>query len=312
MASKWFGARKSAAQRRCLEFNETQLPKHHEAFANRNVKFDSALESYVPTFKSEQRGQNEGDDEQERELDLLPGSSTTSRSSSQRPFWDVMFPEAMGRLIETRDEPALLSGTQRSIRSAQGWPEIVTTLEIARAEYYDYSGFVGFWKKTRHSITNHANEGKTLLSLLPDSDYTSVIHCVFDLIFDVRIPAFHLVNTFLTRYRQPEIQPRFEKKLRTHYETCGKDSQTSSVSLRSVQTMMSTSSLRRWTCLSPSCKRWRTLSHITRQSEVHQPIKGSHGDANTDTSWDRAENGGLGAMETGRVPSKPHGVPFWA
>ncbi|KAF4967997.1 hypothetical protein FSARC_4558 [Fusarium sarcochroum] len=108
---------------------------------------------------------------------LLP---ETTPSSTRRPFWEEMFHQAMEELQSTRDEPVKLVETSNSIRTATGWVEIVNILEIARAKYYGYSGFIGFWKRAGHKMTDHANDGKMLLSLLPNTEYSSIIHCVFD------------------------------------------------------------------------------------------------------------------------------------
>lgn len=58
-------------------------------------------------------------------------------------------------------------------------------LEKARANYYDYSGFIGFWKRSAHKVADNVDERKRLLSLLPSTEYSSVIHCVLDIVFDV-------------------------------------------------------------------------------------------------------------------------------
>ncbi len=59
-------------------------------------------------------------------------------------------------------------------------------LVLARAKYYNYSGFNGFWKRVGHKLGENADDGRTLLSLLPEMEYTSLIHCVLDVVFDVR------------------------------------------------------------------------------------------------------------------------------
>ncbi|KAL7952772.1 hypothetical protein V8C34DRAFT_298612 [Trichoderma compactum] len=182
MAGKSFVARESIKRQPCLDFNETRLPEYHEAFANPQVKLNTALGLYAPVLKDGNMGQAVADNQMPQ---LLPERSTSSLSNpSQQPFWDEMFGQAMAQLKTIRDEPAGLAGTPNSIRAAAGWTEIVITFEIARAKYYNYSGFIGFWKKTGRKIADHANDGRTLLSLLPDSEYTSIIHCVFDIIFD--------------------------------------------------------------------------------------------------------------------------------
>ncbi|RYP59351.1 hypothetical protein DL769_008570 [Monosporascus sp. CRB-8-3] len=183
MADKSLAARESSKRQPCLDFNETRLPEYHEAFASPQVRFNTALGRYAPVPKDGNMGQAVADSQQQ--LQLLPERSTNPSSNPpRRPFWDEMFPQAMAQLKTIRDEPAGLVDTPNSIRAAAGWPEIVNTLEVARAKYYNYSGFIGFWKKTGHKIADHATDGKTLFSLLPDSEYTSVIHCVFDVIFD--------------------------------------------------------------------------------------------------------------------------------
>ncbi|KAG4295213.1 hypothetical protein FPRO06_01797 [Fusarium proliferatum] len=119
----------------------------------------------------------------EHELpDILP--EDTSEDSDRRPFWEEMLPEAMEELKSSRDEPKRLAGTTRSIRGLKGWVDIVNVLEKARANYYDYSGFIGFWKRSAHKMADNVDDGKRLLSLLPNTDYSSVIHCVFDIVFD--------------------------------------------------------------------------------------------------------------------------------
>ncbi|KAK7418116.1 hypothetical protein QQX98_004091 [Neonectria punicea] len=183
MADKSLAARESNERQACLDFNETRLPEYHEAFANPQVRFNTALGRYAPVPKDGNMGQAVADNQQQ--LQLLPERSTTPSSNPPRlPFWDEMFPQAMAQLKTIRNEPAGLVRTPNSVRDAAGWPKIVNTLEVARAKYYNYSGFIGFWKKRGHKIADHATDGKTLFSLLPNSEYTSVIHCVFDVIFD--------------------------------------------------------------------------------------------------------------------------------
>ncbi|KAF5966098.1 hypothetical protein FBULB1_11844 [Fusarium bulbicola] len=114
--------------------------------------------------------------------DILPDN--TIEDSDRRPFWEEMLPEAMEELKSTRDEPKRLAGTTRSIRDLKGWVDVVNVLEKARPNYYDYSGFIGFWKRSAHKMTDNVDEGKRLLSLLPNTDYSSVIRCVFDIVFD--------------------------------------------------------------------------------------------------------------------------------
>ena len=235
-------ARESGNRQPCLDFNSTRLPKYHEAFGNPQVKFSTALKRYVPALKDKNTGQDVAEDSQQ--LQLLPerSSSATPSSTPRQPFWDEMLSEAMHQLKLKRDEPAGLVGTRHSIRIAAGWPDIVNTLEIARAKYYDYPGFIGFWKKTGHKIADRSTDGKRLLSLLPDSEYTSVIHCVFDAIFDVTIAPFPqscLVRSeYLTRCRQPREQPKFERKWREPYVKCAKSSQTWNESWRFAPMMM--------------------------------------------------------------------------
>lgn len=186
MADKPFAARESIKRQPCLDFIETRLPEYHEAFANPQVKFNTTLGLYAPVLKDGNMSQAVADNQMPQ---LLPEQSTSSLSNpSQQPFWDEMFGQAMAQLKTIRDEPDGLAGTPNSIRAATGWTEIIITFEIVRAKYYNYSGFIGFWKKTGRKIADHANDGRTLLSLLPDSEYTSIIHCVFDVIFDVITP----------------------------------------------------------------------------------------------------------------------------
>lgn len=177
-----------------LDFIDTRLPEYHAAFANPQVRFNTALGRYAPV---RQRAQNSNMAQQadDQQLDLLPEQPPPcGPNPARRPFWDEMFPQAMAQLRAVRDEPTGLVGTAYSIRGATGWPVIVNTVEVARAKYYNYSGFIGFWKKAGHKMGDHATDAKTLLSLLPDSEYTSLIHCVFDVIFDAcpcpRLPAF--------------------------------------------------------------------------------------------------------------------------
>ncbi|UKZ74717.1 hypothetical protein TrVFT333_002387 [Trichoderma virens FT-333] len=174
MADRLLAAQELRKIQPCLDFNETRLPEYHEAFANPQVRFNTALGLYAPVLKDGNMSQAVLADNQ-KQLQLLPEQSTNPSSNPR---------DAMAKLKSIRDEPVGLVGTPNSIRAAAGWPEIVNTLEVARAKYYNYSGFIGFWKKTGHKFADHANEGKTLFSLLPDSEYTSVIHCVFDVIFD--------------------------------------------------------------------------------------------------------------------------------
>ncbi|KAM0552668.1 hypothetical protein ACHAPJ_007765 [Fusarium lateritium] len=131
--------------------------------------------------------------------DLLPEAT---QGSTQRPFWEEMFPQAMEELKSTGTEPVKLVGTSNSIRAAHGWVEIVNVLKIARARYYGYSGFIGFWKRAGHKATDHANDVKIVLSLLPNTEYSSVIHCVFDVIFDAAKRTAKIREDIETSLRQ--------------------------------------------------------------------------------------------------------------
>ena len=241
MENKSLAAREFTQGQPCLDFNETRLPKYHKVFANPQGKFDTSIGRYVPVPKDGTMSQVVADNQQQ--LQLLPEQSTSPSSNlPRRPFWDEMLPLAMVQLGAIREEPAGIVSTSNSIRAAAGWPEIVNTLEVARAKYYNYSDFIGFWKKTGRKVADHATDGKTLLSLLPHSEYTSVIHCVFDVIFDVMIPLSSasvclIQPECLTRCRQPKGQPRFERKSRIPCAECGRTCQMWNASLRSAPTM---------------------------------------------------------------------------
>jgi hypothetical protein len=170
-----------ARRQPCLEFIETRLPIFHEAFANPQVRFNTSLGRYAPISQFT-KGNNTMDRPEDHELPVLLPETTPG--SARRPFWEEMLPQAMEELKTSRDEPDKLIGTSNSIRAATGWVEMVITLEKARARYYGYSGFIGFWKRTGHKVTDHANDAKRLVSLLPNTEYSSIIHCVFDIIFD--------------------------------------------------------------------------------------------------------------------------------
>ncbi|KAF5658407.1 hypothetical protein FCIRC_12908 [Fusarium circinatum] len=166
----------------CLKFIEERLPEFHEAFASPDVQFSTARGRFEPMAPSQDAGAGTEESGEHDLRDILPDHAT--KDSDRRPFWEEMLPEAMKELKLTRDEPKRLAGTTRSIRDLKGWVDIVNVLEKARANYYDYSGFIGFWKRSAHKMTDNVDEGKRLLSLLPNTDYSSVIHCVFDIVFD--------------------------------------------------------------------------------------------------------------------------------
>ncbi|KAI7761831.1 hypothetical protein LZL87_004138 [Fusarium oxysporum] len=168
----------------CLEFIEEHLPEFHEAFANPDVRFSTARGRFEPMRPNQDAGAGTGTEQPgEHDLpDIFPDNTT--EDSDRRPFWEEMLPEAMEELKSTRDEPKRLAGTTSSIRDLKGWVDIVNVLEKARANYYNYSGFIGFWKRSAHKIADNIDDGKRLLSLLPNTDYSSVIHCVFDIVFD--------------------------------------------------------------------------------------------------------------------------------
>ncbi|KAF4957445.1 hypothetical protein FGADI_3081 [Fusarium gaditjirri] len=166
----------------CLEFIEERLPEFHEAFANPDVRFSTARGCFEPMRPNQDAGPGTEQAGEHGLPDILPDDIT--KDSDRRPFWEEMLPEAMGELKSTRDEPKRLTGTTRSIRDSEGWVDIVNVLEKARANYYNYSGFIGFWKRSAHKMADHIGDGKKLLSLLPNTEYSSVIHCVFDIVFD--------------------------------------------------------------------------------------------------------------------------------
>lgn len=167
----------------CLEFIEERLPEFHEAFANPDVQFSTARGRFEPMTHNQDPATGSQEPGEHELPDILP--EHTSEDSDRRPFWEEMLPEAMEELKSSRDEPKRLAGTTRSIRGLNGWVDIVNVLEKARANYYDYSEFIGFWKRSAHKMADNVDDGKRLLSLLPNTDYSSVIHCVFDIVFDV-------------------------------------------------------------------------------------------------------------------------------
>ncbi|KAF5532030.1 hypothetical protein FMEXI_12685 [Fusarium mexicanum] len=169
-------------RQQCLEFIKERLPEFHEAFANPDVQFSTARGRFEPMAPSQDVDAGTEQPGEHDLPDILPDD--TPKDSDRRPFWEEMLPEAIEELKYTRDEPKRLAGTTRSVRDLKGWVDIVNVLEKARANYYDYSGFIGFWKRSAHKMTDNVDEGKRLLSLLPNTDYSSVIHCVFDIVFD--------------------------------------------------------------------------------------------------------------------------------
>ncbi|KAF5591405.1 hypothetical protein FPANT_5680 [Fusarium pseudoanthophilum] len=166
----------------CLEFIQERLFEFHEAFSNPDVRFSTARGRFEPMTHNQDAGTGTEPPGEYEIPDILP--DTTTKHSDRRPFWEEMLPEAMEELKSTRDEPKRLIGTTHSIRGLKGWVGIVNVLEMARANYYDYSGFIGFWKRSAHKVADNVDEGKRLLSLLPNTEYSSVIHCVFDIVFD--------------------------------------------------------------------------------------------------------------------------------
>ncbi|CVL03057.1 uncharacterized protein FPRN_00134 [Fusarium proliferatum] len=166
----------------CLEFIDERLPEFHEAFANPDVQFSTSRGRFEPMTHNQDPAPGSQPPKEHELPDILP--EDTSEDSDRRPFWEEMLPEAMEELKSSRDEPKRLAGTTRSIRGLKGWVDIVNVLEKARANYYDYSGFIGFWKRSAHKMADNVDDGKRLLSLLPNTDYSSVIHCVFDIVFD--------------------------------------------------------------------------------------------------------------------------------
>ncbi|KAJ4075774.1 hypothetical protein NW761_013036 [Fusarium oxysporum] len=166
----------------CLEFIEERLFEFHEAFSNPDVRFSTARGRFEPMTHNQDAGAGTELPGENDLPDILPGDTT--KDSNRRPFWEEMLPEAMEELKSTRDEPQRLAGTTRSIRDLKGWVDIVNNLEKSRANYYNYSGFIGFWKRSAHKMADNVDDGKRLLSLLPNTDYSSVIHCVFDIVFD--------------------------------------------------------------------------------------------------------------------------------
>ncbi|KAF5700451.1 hypothetical protein FGLOB1_10777 [Fusarium globosum] len=166
----------------CLEFIDERLPEFHEAFANPDVQFSTSRGRFEPMTHNQDPAPGSQPPKEHELPDILP--EDTSEDSERRPFWEEMLPEAMEELKSSRDEPKRLAGTTRSIRGLKGWVDIVNVLEKARANYYDYSGFIGFWKRSAHKMADNVDDAKRLLSLLPNTDYSSVIHCVFDIVFD--------------------------------------------------------------------------------------------------------------------------------
>ncbi|KAG9506595.1 hypothetical protein J7337_000128 [Fusarium musae] len=155
----------------CLDFIEERLPVFYEAFANSYTRLNTARGRFEPMRHDQDAGDGT---EQRREhdlLDILPDNTT--KDSDRRPFWEETLPEAMEELKSTHDKPKRLAGTARSIRDLKGWVDIVNVLEKARSNYYDYSGFIRFRKRSAHKMADNINEGKILISLQSNTEYSS-------------------------------------------------------------------------------------------------------------------------------------------
>ncbi|KAF7558198.1 hypothetical protein G7Z17_g14 [Cylindrodendrum hubeiense] len=107
-----------------VDFIDNQLHEFHPAFASPRIRFDAALGRYT--------------------------------------FWEEMFPAAIAK-VRSGEEPKKLASRGFSIRRETGWTGVLRILYAARAQYWNYTGFIGSIKKAAKRTADIRSDVETTL-----------------------------------------------------------------------------------------------------------------------------------------------------
>ncbi|WQF85736.1 hypothetical protein CDEST_10750 [Colletotrichum destructivum] len=224
-----------------VDFIDHHLPRHHKAFSDLMVHYDSSLGRYVPSNQALATAA-----ENTSTFNSPFGTVSSPHSTSQgpentshgtvplRPAWDTIgsmalwneiFQEAMNQFRDATTEPKDRCKSGTSIRAEGDWESVYTKLEKAQRYYQDEGGRVGWFRKKRRDAADQAPFVAEVVGnaakVLPDSVFSTPILGVIQVILDtvkkgaeVRdqvsdsldglIPIFSDVELFLSTFRGDE------------------------------------------------------------------------------------------------------------
>ena len=166
-----------------VDFIENRLPEYHEAFHTSNVQYDASKRQFVALVTVPPQSLIIPD------ASPLPQPRQEPDSVADMKFWDEIFPSAMERL---NSESTVQSkyDAEWGIRHLSKWQDVQAKLEKAR-QVYDFeigSQTVGkVRRKMRSFMDSHHAIAQQAVKMVPNSDITTPIVGVINIIVDVRI-----------------------------------------------------------------------------------------------------------------------------
>jgi hypothetical protein len=191
-----------------IDFIDNELPAYHRSFANAPTQYDPTVKRYTPAKYLVQENQ-------------LAGPSAMDgvvfdpvRNPPQQCGWDDLYSVVVKHLEGLQPEPKDRTAIGYSIRNKNNWSEVFDVVRSARNAYYECKGTRGFLRKFGHKAADEADKAKQVMGFIPDSQYTSPVLGVLNLIFDVCCPPFWDI-TELKSSRLQRKPVKLDKNLRT-------------------------------------------------------------------------------------------------
>jgi len=183
-------------------FIENRLPALHPVFVNPPAHWDNMSNQYVPNNQALVPMPNNGSLATSTSYPPpVSGPPPTANSLPPRPawtdtkamqFWNTIFHAALSKF---KSNPATLepkgrSETPYSIRDKRDWDAIYSTLELARNEYQNAGGRVGWLRKIRRKAADNvaplAAAAQTASDIAPENPYSTPVLGAVGVLLDVR------------------------------------------------------------------------------------------------------------------------------
>lgn len=155
-----------------VDFIDNRLPERLPAFANHNMRYDSASDSYVPRSTPGIK----------IAAPVEPSSNSQGRSAGAAPkppdnasamdFWNDIFDDAMDRFTQI---PKRTKDKGYDIRCKGSWSEISAQLYAARDFYLGNDGSKNWLTGSRRKIADNIQPVIAVAELVPDIDYTAPV-----------------------------------------------------------------------------------------------------------------------------------------
>ncbi|KAK4185102.1 hypothetical protein QBC35DRAFT_29935 [Podospora australis] len=163
-----------------VDFIDNCLPYYHDAFRNQPVRYDQAVQQYVPNTQPPRIPLPA--------LALPPpdGEQPAPTAIEAMRFWSFIFADAMKTFNEqSGTEPADRHVFNCSIRTQKGWDGVYSQLQKAR-ERYDGTkqGFWGRCKRGARKLVDQSASVKQAVRFVPDVEYVSPVLATVEVVLE--------------------------------------------------------------------------------------------------------------------------------